>query len=110
MSSITSLCKTYERLEQNNLFYDSPQKTHLAETIAGMFENLSNEDKIVLSEQLGVHNESRWKLLSILKIENLPKNLKMSIEESVMAKLLTSLNKLNNADLNDVREMKKLVS
>ncbi|CAH2042486.1 unnamed protein product, partial [Iphiclides podalirius] len=105
LSTVTTLCKAYEKLETNNLFHNSPQEVHLANTIAGLFENLPNEDKVMFCKQIEIKSENS--LLSILKIKNLPISIRTNVEDSVLEKLLVGLNKLSTADLN-VQDMKQL--
>lgn len=94
LAQVVSLCKIYQKLENNILFEDSAQKVNLGHTIGALFEIMASEDKNKIYSMFNICDERNINLWSCLKIKNLPSELQCHAEETTIEQFQTQIQKL----------------
>ncbi|CAH0695940.1 unnamed protein product [Spodoptera exigua] len=94
LTQVTTLCKIYQKLENNRQFVDSPQKVHLTHTLTRLFETMHNEDKIKVYHMFPIKEDRNISLWVCLKLNNLSSDTQMDSEMVVMEKLQMEMQRL----------------
>lgn len=94
LAQVVSLCKIYQKLENNILFEDSAQNVYLGHTIGALFEIMASEDKNKIYSMFNICDERNINLWSCLKIKNLPSELQCHAEEITIEQFQTQIQKL----------------
>ncbi|CAB3234895.1 unnamed protein product [Arctia plantaginis] len=94
LAQVVSLSKIYQKLENNILFLDSPQKVNLSHTMGALFEIMANEDKKKIYNMFNISDERNMNLWSCLKIKNLPSEVQCHAEEKTLEQFQTQIQKL----------------
>ncbi|XP_063540889.1 FIGNL1-interacting regulator of recombination and mitosis-like [Cydia strobilella] len=106
LTQMDFLCKTYKTLENNHLFYESPQKVHLSYIIGRLFELTETRDKIKL------YNNYNLALWTPLQIKNMPSEVQEKAVEDIINELLTKYENFLSSNIqceNKIRQMSKLM-
>ncbi|XP_075981575.1 FIGNL1-interacting regulator of recombination and mitosis-like [Anticarsia gemmatalis] len=113
LAQVVSLCKIYQKLEDKDLFMDSPQSIHLSRTLNRLFEIMPNEDKMKIYNMYNIRDEKNMTLWCCLKINSLPNEAQCYAEDIVMEHFKTHIGKLTsneNVHINVVTKSMLLVS
>uniref|UniRef100_A0A2A4JDL2 Uncharacterized protein n=1 Tax=Heliothis virescens TaxID=7102 RepID=A0A2A4JDL2_HELVI len=111
LTQVISLCKTYQKLENNYLFVDSPQKVHLSHTISRLFKEMHNDDKIKVYNMFSINEDNNLSLWVCLKLNNLPNEVQLDGEMIVMEKVKVQMRAIMSADdAVDVDDLIKVIN
>ncbi|XP_049876808.1 uncharacterized protein C1orf112-like isoform X2 [Pectinophora gossypiella] len=109
MGQISSLTTTYQKLENYQLFADSPQYVHIRYTLRSLYKYLHTEHKIRMYNNQLICDEKNFGLWSAIGIKSLPEELQSRVEEQIVETLKNKLHKVLNSGVQSPDEIESLV-
>ncbi|XP_045501785.1 uncharacterized protein C1orf112 homolog [Colias croceus] len=107
-NTLMSLVKVYQKLGNIKSFHSSPQKIYILYTLRRLFQQCSQQDKLLIYKQYNILDKQNvW---IGLKISNLPSNVQYIAEQLVFVKLQKMVNGLRVDDDEDIDCMIQLIN